>query len=92
MEIANRTVDEIIEALGGDVKAAEFFEITRQGVAKFRKKNHIPNARLLHLKAARPDLFEPKVPERRSRDQRMGDRRNPDLFESTQPVEREKAL
>jgi hypothetical protein len=44
--------------LGGDVKAAEFFEISRQAVAKFRKENHIPRARLLHLKAARPDLFE----------------------------------
>lgn len=58
--MSNQTinVDRIIEALGGDVKAAEFFEITRQGVAKFRKQQHIPNARLLHLKAARPDLFE----------------------------------
>lgn len=90
MEIANRTVDEIIEALGGDVKAAEFFEITRQGVAKFRKKNHIPNARLLHLKAARPDLFEPKVAERRTRDQRIGERRGLDLFESAKPVGEEK--
>lgn len=52
------SVDRIIEALGGDVKAAEFFEITRQGVAKFRKQKRIPNARLLHLKAARPDIFE----------------------------------
>lgn len=52
------SVDRIIDALGGDVKAAEFFEITRQGVAKFRKQKKIPNARLLHLKAARPDLFE----------------------------------
>ena len=91
MEIATRTVDEIIEALGGDVKAGEFFEITRQGVAKFRKKKHIPNARLLHLKAARPDLFEPKVEERRTHDQRMGDRRLPDLFEAPAIVEDEKA-
>jgi hypothetical protein len=51
-------VASIIEALGGDVKAAEFFQITRQGVAKFRKENHLPNARVLHLKAARPDLFK----------------------------------
>lgn len=50
-------VDRAIEALGGDVAAAEFFEITRQGVAKWRKEKKIPNARLLHLKAARPDLF-----------------------------------
>ena len=51
-------VDYVIEQLGGDVKAAEFFEITRQAVAKFRKQRRFPNARLLHLKAARPDLFE----------------------------------
>jgi hypothetical protein len=51
-------VNRIVDALGGDVKAAEFFEISRQAVAKFRKENHIPRARLLHLKAARPDLFE----------------------------------
>jgi hypothetical protein len=51
-------VDEVVEALGGDVAAAQFFEITRQAVSKFRKQGRIPNARLLHLKAARPDLFE----------------------------------
>lgn len=51
-------VENVIEALGGDVKAAEFFEITRQAVAKFRKQNRLPNSRLLHLKAARPDLFD----------------------------------
>lgn len=51
-------VNRILDALGGDVGAAEFFEITRQGVAKFRKQGYIPRARMLHLKAARPDLFE----------------------------------
>lgn len=52
----------IIESLGGDVKAAEFFEVTRQGVAKWRKEKKMPNARLLHLKAARPDLFDLPTP------------------------------
>lgn len=51
-------VNRIVDALGGDVKAAEFFEISRQAVAKFRKENHIPRARMLHLKAARPELFD----------------------------------
>jgi hypothetical protein len=51
-------VGQVIDALGGDVAAAAFFEITRQAVAKFRKQNHLPNARFLHLKAARPDLVE----------------------------------
>lgn len=77
MEIAARTVDEIIEALGGDVKAGEFFEITRQAVAKWRKKQRFPNSRLLHLKAARPDFFEVRIPE---------------LFESLVPAEAEKSL
>lgn len=54
----------IIESIGGDVKAAEFFEITRQGVAKWRKQKKIPNARLLHLKSARPDLFETALDEK----------------------------
>ena len=49
--------EELISALGGDVQAAEFWEVTRQAVAKFRKQGRIPNARMLHLKAARPDLF-----------------------------------
>ena len=64
MKVSSINVDEIIDALGGDVKAAEFFEITRQGVAKFRKQGRIPNARLLHLRAARPDLFEKAESER----------------------------
>lgn len=46
------------------MKAAEFFEITRQGVAKWRKQKKIPNARLLHLKSARPDLFETALDEK----------------------------
>lgn len=50
-------VEFLIEALGGDVAAAEFWEISRQAVAKFRRQQRIPNARMLHLKAARPDLF-----------------------------------
>lgn len=58
MSTQNIDVEKIVAALGGDVAAAQFFEITRQAVAKFRKQGRIPNARLLHLKAARPDLFE----------------------------------
>lgn len=54
-------IDEIVAALGGDVGAAAFFEVTRQAVAKYRKAGYLPNARLLHLKAARPDLFKPRT-------------------------------
>lgn len=60
MDSIPNDADRIIEALGGDVQAAGFFEITRQAVAKFRKQGYLPRARLLHLKAARPDLFEQK--------------------------------
>ena len=76
--MANHSIDVelIVESLGGDVKAAEFFEITRQGVAKWRKEKRIPNARLLHLKAARPDLFvEPRSGTERREDDR---RQHPD--------------
>lgn len=48
----------IIQKLGGPTKAAAFFEITQAAVSQWVSANKIPQARLLHLKAARPDLFE----------------------------------
>lgn len=48
----------IIKALGGPTKASHFFECSQAAVSQWVKKNHIPHARLLHLKAARPDLFD----------------------------------
>lgn len=58
MSTSEHDVDKLIHSLGGDVAAAAFWEVTRQAVAKFRREKRIPNARLLHLKAARPDLFD----------------------------------
>lgn len=84
-------VSVIIQNLGGPSAAARFFECKPSAVSQWVRENKIPNARLLHLKAARPDLFVPKVPERRVRDQRTGDRRIPDLFEAAETPEKEKA-
>ena len=48
----------IIQKLGGNTAAARFFEIRPSAISQWKSANKIPNARLLHLKAARPDLFE----------------------------------
>jgi hypothetical protein len=54
----------IIQQLGGPSAAARFFEIAPAAVSQWKQKNKIPNARLLHLKAARPDLFEQQAEKR----------------------------
>lgn len=61
MSTSEHDVDKLIHSLGGDVAAAAFWEVTRQAVAKFRREKRIPNARLLHLKVARPDLFDSEL-------------------------------
>jgi len=48
----------IIQRLGGPSAAARFFECRPSAISQWKRDNKIPNARLLHLKAARPDLFE----------------------------------
>jgi predicted transcriptional regulator len=48
----------IIQKLGGPTQAAKLFEIRPAAVSQWISSNKIPPARLLHLKAARPDLFE----------------------------------
>ena len=53
-------VKNIIEQLGGRRMAAEFFEISQPAIAQWVAANKIPQARLLHLKAARPELFDHK--------------------------------
>lgn len=50
-------VTTIIKKLGGPSAAARFFECKPSAVSQWVRKGKIPNARLLHLKAARPDLF-----------------------------------
>lgn len=47
----------IIQELGGTSATARFFECRPAAVSQWKRENKLPNARLLHLKAARPDLF-----------------------------------
>lgn len=50
-------VKTLIDELGGRRRAAEFFEVTQAAISQWVAANKMPRARLLHLKAARPDLF-----------------------------------
>jgi hypothetical protein len=50
---ANRVID----LLGGTYAAAKFFEVTPGAVSQWRSSG-IPRARLMFLRAARPDVFE----------------------------------
>lgn len=58
------TAEQIIAALGGASKVAELCECSPQAVSQWsgadpatKKPRAIPNARLLFLKAVRPDVF-----------------------------------
>lgn len=46
----------IIEALGGTFRVAELCEVRPPSVSGW-KKNGIPKARMMFLRAARPDVF-----------------------------------
>ena len=54
-------VSVIIKNMGGPSAASRFFECKPSAVSQWVRENKIPNARLLHLKAARPDLFGPSA-------------------------------
>lgn len=47
---------QIIDALGGTNATARLFHTTKGAVSQWRK-NGLPAARELHLRAIRPDLF-----------------------------------
>ena len=55
----NYNANEIIDRLGGTVKVAELCEVTKAAVSQWRKEG-IPNARLMYLRLARPDVFDPQ--------------------------------
>lgn len=55
------TPDQIIDGLGGTGEVARLCEIEPPSVSEWRKKG-IPNARLLYLKAIRPDIFAQSSP------------------------------
>ncbi len=52
----------IIDRLGGTTKTAQLCEIRPASVSEWRK-NGIPQARVLFLKLARPDVFDQAIPE-----------------------------
>ena len=49
----------IIDRLGGNTVTAKMFSISSQAVSKWRNVG-IPEARLMYLKLARPDVFVPE--------------------------------
>jgi hypothetical protein len=60
-----RTDSEIIDALGGTFATASLCEVSPPSVSEWRKEG-IPKARRMFLRAVRPDLFTavpPQVPE-----------------------------
>jgi hypothetical protein len=48
---------EIIDKLGGTVEVARMFNVTKGAVSQWRE-NGIPEARMMYLKLANPELFE----------------------------------
>lgn len=50
------TPSEIIDALGGTFRVAELCEVKPPSVSEWRKHG-IPRARLMFLRAVRPDVF-----------------------------------
>lgn len=51
-------VNAVIEGLGGTSKAAEFFEVQPPSVSEWKARGSMPNARLMYLRAVRPDVYE----------------------------------
>jgi hypothetical protein len=53
--------NQIIDRLGGTVETAKLCEVFPSAVSQWREKG-IPRARLLFLKAVRPDVFRDDEP------------------------------
>ena len=58
MDAPEKTDSEIIDALGGTSAVARLCQVARQAVSNWRKEG-IPDARRMYLKAVRPDVFGP---------------------------------
>ena len=65
---------QLIDALGGTAEVARLCDVKQPSVSEWRK-NGIPAARLMYLRAVRPDLFV--EPSREQRDRRTGADRDP---------------
>jgi len=63
MDAKNSHHSALIDKIGGTVIAAKLFEVRPQAISQWRHTG-IPRARLLHLRAVRPELFkeEPAAP------------------------------
>lgn len=56
--------NDIIDALGGTAAVARMCEVRQPSVSEWRVRG-IPKARLMYLKAVRPEVFEPRKKGRR---------------------------
>ena len=54
----NKKSGEIIDLLGGTVEVSRMCNVTKGAVSQWRV-NGIPEPRMMYLKLARPDVFEP---------------------------------
>jgi hypothetical protein len=61
----NKKSSEVIDALGGTVEVSRMCNVTKGAVSQWRK-NGIPEPRLMYLKLARPDVFEPVETEQKA--------------------------
>lgn len=52
------TASEIIDELGGTAEVARLCDVKQPSVSEWRR-NGIPRAREMYLRAIRPDVFEP---------------------------------
>jgi hypothetical protein len=48
----------IIEKLGGTAAVARLCEVEPPSVSEWKRRNHIPSARLMYLRLARPEAFD----------------------------------
>lgn len=51
------SVSELIDRLGGTYATAELCEVAPPSVSEWKANNHIPKARLMYLRLARPEVF-----------------------------------
>lgn len=61
----NENASAIIDTLGGTNEVARLCRVTKGAVSQWRE-NGIPEARLMYLKLARPDVFEPVETEQKA--------------------------
>lgn len=58
------TASEIIDRLGGTFAVAKLFNLTPPSVSEWKAKEKIPDARMMFLRVARPEVLGPTPPTR----------------------------